>query len=331
MRMTRKRILFVTPWDGSSFIEQDLDILRKHFVVSKAIFNVRRLPSLLIAILSRKVDGVFLWFAFWWAAPIVLASKAAGVKTVMIAGGVDFANCPEIDFGHMRSLAERIMVKFVISHSNLVLPVSLFTKKEMLRYTRPKKMKVVYNGINLEKFRPSESASRENLVITVGAVNEMNMKVKRFDLFVESARYLPEVKFVLIGSHLNGSIKYLRSIAPPNVEFPGFVTLQELIKYYSRAKVYAQLSHHEGFGCALAEAMACECVPVVVNRAAMPEVVGNIGLYAPYNDPRGIAETIKEALGSDKGSMARERISKFFPLERRENKLLHALIEVLNH
>lgn len=334
MKMPRKRILFIAPWSGSSFIEQDVHILKRHFVVSKVTLTaqqlLRQLAFLFVAILSRKVDGVFIWFVYYWASPIVLVSKLAGVRTVLVPSGIDIASNPEIDYGHMRFLKDRIMVRFALNHCDMVLPVSFFVEKEVLRYARPKKMKVVHNGIDLEKFRPSQSQSRENLVITVGTVSEMNLKYKRFDLFVESAKYLPEVKFVLIGAHHNGSVKYLQSKAPPNVAFPGFVSFPQLVEYYGRAKAYLQLSHAEAFGCALAEAMACECVPLVVERGSLPEVVGNTGFYAPYDDPKGIAETLKEALDSDKGRMARERISNFFSLERRENELLHALTEVLN-
>ena len=82
-------------------------------------------------------------------------------------------------------------------------------------------------------------------------------------------------------------------------------------------------------GMALAEAMACECVPVVTNNAALPEVVGDTGFYVPYGDPKATADAIEKALKSNKGNVARERIKKMFPLNRRENDLIQVIYEVM--
>lgn len=87
-------------------------------------------------------------------------------------------------------------------------------------------------------------------------MKKQTIKRKGLETFVKSARYLSNIKFVLIGSHLDDSIKYLRSIAPSNVEFTGFVSDEELLKWYQRAKVYCQLSRYEGLPNALCEALS---------------------------------------------------------------------------
>ena len=156
-------------------------------------------------------------------------------------------------------------------------------------------------------------------MITVGVINEDTVKRKGIECFVKSARYLPHVRFAVIGGWLDDSIEYLKSIAPQNVEFTGFVSDDELLEWYLKAKVYCPLSLYESFGMALAESMCCECVPVVINNAALPEVVGDTGFYVPYGDPEATAEAIKEALKSDKGKEARERI---------KNMVLHKIVWV---
>ena len=149
---------------------------------------------------------------------------------------------------------------------------------------------------------------------------------KRLDTFVKTSVYLPDVRFVLIGRY-NGSIKHLKKIAGSNVMFTGYVSDDSLLHYCRRAKVYCQLSTHEGFGVALAEAMSCCCVPVVTRRYALPEVVGDTGFYVPYDDPKVTAEVIKKALRSDKGRKARERIKKHFSLEARKKKLIEEILD----
>lgn len=73
---------------------------------------------------------------------------------------------------------------------------------------------------------------------------------------------------------------------------------------------------------ALAESMCYECVPVVINNAALPEVVGVTGFYVPCGDPEATAETINEALKSEKWDMASDRIEQLFSLKKREKKLI---------
>ncbi|MFC1938017.1 glycosyltransferase, partial [Chloroflexota bacterium] len=81
-------------------------------------------------------------------------------------------------------------------------------------------------------------------------------------------------------------------------------------------------SYHESFGLSLAEAMACECVPVITGNAALPELVGDTGFYVPYGDPKATAEAIKKALKSDAGKKARERVKRLFPIESRQKALI---------
>ena len=55
-------------------------------------------------------------------------------------------------------------------------------------------------------------------------------------------------------------------------------------------------------------------------------VTGDTGYYVPYGDPEATAEAIRCALAdTEKGKLARERIIKLFPLERREK----ALVEII--
>ena len=90
------------------------------------------------------------------------------------------------------------------------------------------------------------------------------------------------------------------------------------------------MKHYDSFGMALAEAMACVCIPVLTNSAALPEVVGDVGFYVPYGDEKATAEAIEEALKSDKGEEARERIKMMFPVreERREKELIQIIREM---
>jgi glycosyltransferase involved in cell wall biosynthesis len=138
------------------------------------------------------------------------------------------------------------------------------------------------------------------------------LKRKGLETFVKAAKYLPNVNFVLIGKHLDDSVRYLKSIAASNVSFPGFVSDVELLHFYQRAKVYCQLSIYEGLPNALCEAMLCGCVPVGTKYCGIPTAIGDTGFYVAYDDVDSTVEGINKALNSDfeKSEAARLRIKK---------------------
>ncbi len=74
--------------------------------------------------------------------------------------------------------------------------------------------------------------------------------------------------------------------------------------------------------------MSCCCVPVATRRYALPEVVGDTGFYALYNDPKATAEAIKKASKSDKGIKTRKRIKKGFSIKTREEKLIKEILDL---
>ncbi len=320
------RILFVY-YQLSSFVRCDLEILKRHFNVKELRIPTFRNPLNILKLLLgiARVDLVYTWFAGTNAFFTTLFSILLRKKSLVVIGGYEVAYVPEINYGSLLSPLERVKVKFVLRHASTVLPVSRSTAMEMLRVAKPKRFEIVYNGVDVEKFKPL--GKKEDLVITVANITESTIKKKRLDVFVKAATFLPEIQFVLVGKYDN-SIQHLRKIAGSNVVFTGYLSDEALLNCYRKAKVYCQLSTQESFGVALAEAMACGCVPVVTKRYALPEVVGDTGFYVPYNDPKATAEAIKKALKSNMGERARERIEKRFSIKTREEKLVKEIVNL---
>lgn len=96
--------------------------------------------------------------------------------------------------------------------------------------------------------------------------------------------------------------------------------------------MYVQVSMHEGFGVALAEAMACECAPIVTREGSLPEVVGDTGVFVPANDPEALARAVRSLVSSELsvtlGIRARERVQRLFSVERRTELLRHLINDV---
>jgi len=325
---SRRRVAFIYYKKFSSFIKNDYEILSNYCSVEEVkLEGFKDIPRLAAAIMNCDIS--FTWFAGEHAFLAVIFSMCLGKRSILVAGGYDVAWEPEIGYGQFgMSWSNRMHSRVALSNADAVLAVSEFTKREVLKRAMPRKLRVIYNAIDIGKFFPR--GNKEDLVLTVAHMSPHVVKLKGLDSFVKAAARLPKVKFEVIGPHLEDLMPDLSCDPPENICFPGYLPQEELVEHYQRAKVYCQLSYRESFGLSLAEAMACDCVPVVTERGALPEVVGDTGFYVPYGDPIGAAEAIRAALESDLGEKARERIKAFFSMERREEALTTIMEELCN-
>jgi len=329
----KKRILFLhQSWRG--FEKRDFEILKDNFstrelLIYKNLFY--KMPSVIREI--KKTDVIFCWFAYRAAFFPLLLARLLRKKIILVAGGWDCANVPEIEYGAMRQgvrfLPTRIITKFIIKLADRIIAVSEYNKREIItNYCNSlDRINMIYHGIPVNCCSDKLN-NKEDLVLTVGEVSESNLKRKGLEVFIKVAKRLPDIKFTLVGKIDKKIENYISSFIPENLEIIDSITDDELHVLYRRAKVYVQVSYHEQFGSALAEAMAHKCVPVVTDRTALPEVVGDTGYYVPYGDIEKTANAIEMALkDTEKGKIARERIARLFSFEKREK----LLVELINN
>jgi len=331
--VTKKKILAMP--EGDIFLKRDLEILNKYFEVRTApTFNHRKLIKSIPSIF--KILKGTLWadltlsqFADTHAFLAVLFSKIFRKKTIVIVGGYEVAKVPEIGYGAMLNPVYTFAVRFVLKFADKILTTADSLKDDAVANARVggENIKTVPECYDSEFWIPC--GKKEDLVMTIAHLRESVIKRKGIETFVLAAKYLPKVKFIVAGPQVDGSVNHLKSIAPPNVEFPGFIPSGELPWWYSRAKVYCQLSRYEGLPNALCEAMLCECVPIGTEYCGIPVAIGDTGFYVPYRDVEATVEAIKKALKSNKGKEARERIKIMFPLERRKAELVAEIDDLL--
>lgn len=316
------KILFIYD-ELRTFVKKDLNIFREQFEVTTLRYtNKKDIPKLIWGVITTDIN--ISWFALGYATTAVFLSKLFGKKSIVIAGGWDVVSMPEIGYGAMQSPKRVKYTKFTLKYADKVLTVSESTKNDVLKWVSNSNVEIVYHGFE----KVQKQFMKENLVITVGSSSWQTFKLKGLDTFVKAAGFLPDVKFVLIGPHIDDSIDYLKNLAPTNVEFIGYTPYEKLTSYFAKAKVYVQISAQESFGSALAESMSNECVPVVTKNGALPEVVGDTGFYVPYDNPMITANMIKEALQSDKGKNAKKRIELIFPFEKRRTRFIEIIYEI---
>ncbi|MBI5837425.1 MAG: glycosyltransferase family 4 protein [Candidatus Eisenbacteria bacterium] len=331
--MARRRILFIYPWPDRTFIQKDEQILARHFDLRVLHFRrtaafYREMAGLLW---RREVDLVYLWFLMPDYASLALAlCRRAGIPFALVTGGYDVASIPGIRFGNMRKPHHRRLGGWVLRNADLILPFSDFAGTEVLRWARPRgRMETVYPGIDSGFFTPPPGPAPRAGVITVGTVNPLFNIQKGMLTFARVSRLVPELEFTVIGRiAVDAAAEELRRAGGPNLRLTGRrVSDEELRGHYRSAGVYAQLSAHEGFGIAVAEGMACGCIPVVCAGTASPEVVGPCGHTVPFGEARATAAAVRaaHAAGGAERAAARERVVQEFPESRRVEALLRLL------
>jgi glycosyltransferase involved in cell wall biosynthesis len=310
----------------SSFVQSDMDSLKDDFDVEGFEYGGKiDIISLTKGIVES--DVVLSWFALGYSTTGVFLSRLLGRKSIVIAGGWDVVHMPEIDYGALKSEERIRKTRFALEKANRVLAVSESTKKDVLKLV-DRDVEVLYLGFDPDKYKPA--GEKEDIIVTVSNVNERTIKLKGLETFARCASSFPDHRFVVIGSYDDDSVKHLNSISSPNLEFPGYVTSEDLIKFYQKAKVYCQLSYQESFGASLAESMLCECTPVVTGRGAIPEVVGDIGYSVEYDDVEATVKAIGDGVTKPRCAEARSRIIDSFHIDRRKERFVKIIEELIS-
>jgi glycosyltransferase involved in cell wall biosynthesis len=315
------------------FVEIDLELLRERWDVREWAQPGRYANPLQVARAVRRADLVFGWFASWhtfW--PFTLA-RILRKPSLLVTGGFDTANIPEIGYGYQRGGVARPAARWIIRSATKLVTNSEFTRDEVARNVGVdgRDVSIVYHGVP-DPFGELPRGSREPVALTVGNVAWLTFERKGLRTFVEAARFAPDVRFVVVGKWMDDAVDKLRELAADNVEFTGWVSDAALADWYRRASVYVQPSRHEGFGISVAEAMLAGCVPVVSAAGALPEVVGDIGTQLRDPEPQALAEAVRSQLGAGESERrrARERVLERFTLAGRRDGLYAAVDEALS-
>jgi glycosyltransferase involved in cell wall biosynthesis len=159
-------------------------------------------------------------------------------------------------------------------------------------------------------------AGRGDAVLWVGTVHDY----KRPELLLELARRLPRRHFIMIGGSAApgerlrpGYYESIRDAAArlPNVEFKGFLPLEEVERWYDRGRVLVNTSYYEGMPNTFLQAWA-RGIPTVATVDVGAKLDGS-SLYKTFNHvEEGQGEI--ERLFNDQAhwNRASERVQRYF-------------------
>jgi glycosyltransferase involved in cell wall biosynthesis len=313
------------------FYKNDIRILRDLGFEVKVANKLRNIPW-----------GCDLYFA-WWAssgAKALLVSKLLRKPCIIVAGGSDVSLKDVSPAGYnQRNFLQKIIIRWTLKHANYILGVSKDVYEDAVSLGA-KRIHLVYNCIDIKKYKPTKS-KKEDIILAVSHLSRQNIERKGIKDIINSAPHVlekqPKAKFVIIGKKLDGFEDLLTLVrnlgVQKNIEFAGFVSEKEKMELYNKAKVFASPSEHEGFGVAIAEAMACELPVVVTDKGAITEIVGDAGIYVRFGNVSEIAGAIKKLLENEKfranlGKKSRDRI-KGFSFEKRKGEIKNILEKFL--
>ena len=268
---------FVLRAPVGGFIETDLRCLKEIAEVELLEYegssNFRYLLRSWSA--ARRCDCVYVFFGSEHGLFPVLCFRARRRRVLLVPAGYDYANVPEKRYG----LAARHMgwlPKLLGRLASVALPISKQTMWEFLELV-PSAAPVTYLAyLALEPDRWTDPVVGRDLdlAVTVGFVDDEAWTRKGVDRFVQAAAEDPHRRYVLAGEVSRHIKERLSAEAPPNLTVTGRLSHDELRRLLWSAGIYVQLSWHETFGVAMAEAMLCGCVPVISSSVALGEVAG---------------------------------------------------------
>jgi len=196
----------------------------------------------------------------------------------------------------------------ILSRCQGMLLLSEYSRRqwaEAPRARRPKRLEVVYGGVDLDRFSPEPERREHGHVLFVGRV----MPHKGIEYLVEAIE--PPLRLTIVGHHYDGA--YVRALearaAGRPVSFRDDVGDAELADYYRRAMVTVLPSVYETasgahttvpelLGLVVLESAACRTPAVVTDVASLPEIVedGRTGFIVPPNDPGAIRDRLRYLL-----------------------------------
>ncbi len=202
---------------------------------------------------------------------------------------------------------------------------------------------VIFNGVDIEKFSPRESAVRQTLNISPNTFLLVFagrlVGLKGLHIAIKALQELKDAPVSLLIMGGGEEEQRLKSLAAESgvghkVVFHPAVSHDVLPDYYAAADagIFPSIAD-EAFGISIAEAMACARPVIASYIGGIPEVVGNegtAGILVTPGDPQAITAAVEQLMalpdrGRGKGENARKRIQTLYTWHHSATRLLAAL------
>lgn len=277
----------------------------------------------------------------WWASgsffPLIIA-KILKKPIIVIVGGNEAMHYRDsksnLSQGYLSyPIFKRLLIKYTLRNADELIVVSKFMLRSVKLLSKRTPL-VIPNSVDTYLFSSITNVKRE-FITSVFNLQSNPFLLKRGEIFIRSIprilEHYPEVVFMIIGK-IGDQFDFVTNLIHSlgienNVILMGPVDNSEIVNLYQKSIIYVQLSDTETFGLSVAEAMSCETPVVVSKMGALPELVGDIGIFVDHNDLTSVSNQILNILNmtSDErkryGKQLRNRILSFYDYKIRKEAL----------
>ena len=194
------------------------------------------------------------------------------------------------------------------------------------------KIEVIYNGIDIDYFKPSLSIKPKSKEISIFFSGNLTHR--------KGAHWLPAISDKLDS---NIRIYYTKGLRPQSslpasdrLQSIGSIPFVDMPQRYHDMDILLMPTVREGFGLSIAEAMACGLPVVATNCSAIPELIdeGKGGFLCPPGDVNAFAEKLNILANSPRmrremGEYNRSKVEKEFTLVRMVKEYKRLFNEIL--
>lgn len=299
-------------WEGFLQMLQK-DQLYREMSLNEALLAYQMLQRVMqvLSVEVPKVDLVHCSLVWTPSLMAVIAKAKYGSPVIVTEHGVAFRELMLYYNAYTFDEASKVMmkvfaaniVKAVYSIADVVSPVcSANTEWELHLGVPAQKIKVIYNGIDTQRFRPIAVQRKTDrpVVVSVGRIEIFKDIVSLIIAMKDVKDEIPNVMCLIYGESidLEYSKKCVEAVKElkleDNVRFMGKTAEPE--KAYNLADVVAMSSLTEAFPFAAIEAMACGKPVVATDVGGTREAIEGCGVLVRSRNPPELARAIVKLL-----------------------------------
>jgi len=251
------------------------------------------LPSFM-AIVAKREQG----------SPILITEHGVAYRELLLYYNAYLYDQPSKIFWKVFS---RNVVRAIYEAADIIAPVCRANEVwERTLGADPSKIRVVYNGIDTERFRPMDVPREERAptVISVARVDPFKDITNLAYAIKYAKERIPNIRCLLYGDSNNleysrRCVSVVESLAlGESFKFMG--STKEPEKAYNSGDLVVFSGITEGFPFSIIEAMACGKAIVATAVGGVPEALGECGLLVKSRQPRDLASAITRLLTDEK-------------------------------
>jgi len=300
------------------------------FLFAKIVGDVRDMHT------SKPISVIHAHSALPCGHAAALLSRELGIPFVVTVHGLDAFSTVQVR-GYAGKWCRRVS-EWVYHQASQVICVSEKVRQNVLFGAPNAKTRVVFNGVDEQKFVPEESNGSS--MLCVGNLNSAKGQSLLIRAFATVAVVLPEVTCEFIG---NGPDREsLRTLArelgiESRVKFRGRQSRREVARAMRECLLFALPSRYEALGCVYLEAMSCGKAAIGCRGQGIDEVIEH-GVNGWLVDPENLDQltqailefTRNEFLRKSMGIAARETILGGFTLAHQAESLAEVYREYVS-